>query len=260
LRIYRIRKFPSKLFVVLLIVSVIFFTPKLRSGFANLAFNIFSKPFNAVSGVRHYFLRAQQLSDENIQLKQRLATMSISLAKIRDISQENHRLYELLDFKRTVPEKTVVARVTMRDIVDWRNSIIINRGRAGGIKEHMPCATAKGLVGSVIDVANGSSKVMLITDPNSKVGVVLERSRESGILVGMSEGLCKAEYLSIDADVKKGDRVLTAGFSAFFPKGLIVGTVVRTEVDDSKLYKYAVIDPACDMNRIEEVICIDITK
>lgn len=184
----------------------------------------------------------------------------MSLARMRETALENERLATLFDFKKDLTYETIVAKVIGRDATDWRRSIIINKGKRHGLKERMPAATAEGLIGSVVDVAYDSSKVMLLTDPNSRIGVVFESSRESGLLVGFSGGVCKVIYLSLDCDIKKGERVLTAGFSSFFPKGLVVGRVVDTALEKTGLYKYAIVRPIVDLNRIEEVICIDAGK
>lgn len=260
MRIYRVRKFPSKLFLIILAIIIISVIPGARRGLKNFAFGLLAKPFRVVTGAKEYFARAKKLSDENLLLKQRLAAMSVTLARMEETALENKRLGALLNFRKDLRYDTVVAKVIGRDATDWRRSVIINKGKAHGIKEHMPCATARGLIGSVVDVATDSSKVMLITDFNSRVGVVLEPSRESGVLAGFSRGRCKVIYLSLDGNIKKGERVLTAGFSAFFPKGLVVGKVTDTTVEKTGLYKYAIVEPIVDMNRIEEVICIDAGK
>lgn len=179
---------------------------------------------------------------------------------MKDISLENERLEALLKFKKKLRENCIIAKVVARDPSDWRSAVIINRGEKDGIRRNMPCATSKGLVGSVIEVSSSSSKVMLIADPNSRVGVILEPSRESGLLVGSPEAKCKIIYLSPDAKIEEGDRVLTAGFSTLFPKGLAVGKVGKTGLEKTNLYKYAFVVPFEKMERIEEVICIDIKK
>ena len=260
MRIYRIRKFPAKLSIFILVILVITFNSKIRSGVKNITLEILVKPFKAVSGVKTYLTRAKNLSEENLLLKQRLGELSVEVARMKGLGLENARLGKLLDFKKSLSYKTIVAKVIARDSTDWRRAMIINKGRSRGIREHMPCVTTKGLVGSVVEVAPASSKVMLITDPNSRIGVVLESSRESGVLVGSSQGTCKVIYLSLDADIKVGEKVLTAGFSDFFPKGLMVGKVIEVGIETPGLYKYAAVDPVCDMDKIEEVICIEAGK
>ena len=256
MRIYRIRKFPTKLVVLVLIVALIVISPKIRVGLKDFSIAILTKPLRILSKVGTYFSNKKNLANENLSLKQRLASISVELARMEDIALENKRLGKILKFKKTFRYKTIIAKVIARDYADWRSSLLINKGKINSIKEHMACATHKGLLGSVREVNADSSKVMLITDPNSRVGVMVEPSRESGLLVGMPKGGCKVIYLSLDANIKEGDRVLTAGFSKFFPKGLPIGTVKEVGIQNTKLYKYAVLDTFQNMNEIEEVVCI----
>lgn len=218
---------------------------------------ILLKPFKVFSGAGKYFVRIKALSEENLSLRQRVAALSVELARTRDIALENKRLKTLSDFKGELPYKTVIAKVIARDPVDWRSGLIIDKGKKHGIKEHMPCATKDGLIGSVIEVGPAFSKIMLITDAASRVGVVLKDSRESGVLIGSPIGKCRVIYLGLDSDITLGETVTTAGFSAFFPKGLAVGKVEKVGADNARLYKYAVLALFQDMGKIEEVLCID---
>jgi len=257
LRKYRIIKFPTRLIILIIAIIIIAFKPDILTGAKQLAMDILTYPLKAVSGLTAYFTSKGQLMKENLVLKQRIAASSVTLARLREIELENERLNTLLEFKRNVNYDTIIARVIARDMTDWRRSLVIDKGKDHGIKEHMPCATAKGIVGKVTEVGVTSSKVMLITDPNSKIGVVLRSSRESGVLIGTPQGVCRIIYLSLDGEVDKGDMALTAGYSVFFPKGLPIGEVVKTGIDRSNLFKYAEIRPFEDMNKIEELICID---
>ncbi|MGB2705367.1 MAG: rod shape-determining protein MreC [Candidatus Omnitrophota bacterium] len=257
MRIYRIRKFPAGLFLLILAIIIIAFNPKTFLSLKEFTFGIMAKPFAALKGVKTYFVHARHLSEENLHLKERLGALSVALARMKEISRENERLRDLLDFEKNLPYTVIAARVIARDPTDWRGVIIIDKGKTHGITEGMPCATVKGFIGSVGEASAASSKIMLITDPNSKIGVVLEGSRESGLLTGSPHGECKVIYLSLDSKIKKGERVLTAGFSQTVPKGLAIGKVTATGVEKPNLYKFAIVEPFEDMGKIEEVLCID---
>ena len=254
----RVRKFPTKLFLLILIIIVTFLNPKIRAGLKNFTFGVLTKPVKVLSGVKTYFKRIKNLSNENLLLKERVASLSVALARTKETSLENKRLRSLLDFKKGLRYKTTISRVIARDSTDWRKAIIINKGTRDGIREHTPSATAEGLIGSVVEVGPSSAKVMLITDPNSRVGVIIKPSRERGVLIGSPHGEVRVIYLSLDAKIKRGDKVLTAGFSRFFPKGLRVGKVTEIGLEKTGLYKYAIVDPFEDMGRLEEVVCIDV--
>jgi rod shape-determining protein MreC len=253
---YRIRKFPTRVIVFLIILLVILAYQKTFPGLRSVALGILTKPHTMIAGTRDQFRQKSELKSENMRLKQNLAQLSVALARLREIERENERFRDILDIKMKKRLTTIVAEVIARDTVDWRRSLIINKGEQDGIREHMPCATAEGLVGSVAEVGPTSSKVILITDPNSRVGVILDPSREAGILVGSPEGVCRVIYLSLDKEIGRGEEVVTAGFSAFFPKGIVIGRVSQIGVDRTGLSTYAVVDLAEDLNTVEEVICI----
>jgi rod shape-determining protein MreC len=169
---------------------------------------------------------------------------------------ENQRLKEILDFKKDIFFSTVPAQVIGRDPTNWTNSLIIDKGLDRGIRRNMAVMSTRGLVGRVLETGRRSAKILLITDPNSRVGVVLGRDRQGGMLVGRSDGTCKMIYIALDSDVTKGDSVVTSGLSSVFPKGVLVGEVIGVGKEPGRLYKYAVIRPSQDMAKLEEVLCI----
>ena len=115
---------------------------------------------------------------------------------------------------------------------------------------------SQGLVGQVVDVQSDWSKVLVITDPESKIGAVLERGRETGLIVGQPNGLLTLEYLSPGGDVREGDRVLTGGFGKRFPEGILIGEVVGFGRREEDLLYHAWVRPVEPFSRVEEVLCI----
>lgn len=256
MRTHRVRRFPARLVFLVILIIVVIVKPSIIHNLKNITLEILAVPFKAVSNVGEYFVRAKNLSSENLTLKHRLADLSVTLARMEEVAKENERLATLLNFKKTLLYKTTIAKVIARDACDWRWAVIINKGSRHGIQKHMPCMTSKGIVGSVTEVGLWTSKVTLITDPNSRIGVILESSRESGLLVGATEESCKVIYLSLDGEVKPGDKVVTAGFNSFSPKGLPIGKVQKIGLEKAKLFRYAVLTPYENMKELEEIICI----
>ena len=108
----------------------------------------------------------------------------------------------------------------------------------------------------MVEVGRQSGKILLITDPNSKVGVMIQRNRHGGILIGRPDGRCKMVYITLDSDVAPGDKVITAGFGTIFPKDILVGEVISVDKEPGRLYKTAIVKTAEDLSRLEEVLCI----
>ncbi|MCX5686288.1 MAG: rod shape-determining protein MreC [Candidatus Omnitrophica bacterium] len=196
------------------------------------------------------------LREENRILRERINLLNRRIDELKVLSAENDRLKTLLAFRKSVPYSTIPAQVIGRDPTNWSNSIIIDKGSLNGLRENRPVLFTKGLVGRLIEIGRTSAKVLLITDPNSKVGVLIERNRQGGILAGRPDGRCKVVYIALDSDVAPGDKVITAGFGSVFPKDIMVGVVTRVGKEPGRLYKYAIVKTAEDLSKLEEVLCI----
>ena len=108
----------------------------------------------------------------------------------------------------------------------------------------------------MIEVNPSSSVAMLVTDPNSRVACLVERSREAGLLVGTGGRLSRLIYLDLEADVAVTDRVVTAGFGGPFPSGLVVGTIVKLVRDEHSASATAWVRPAVRLTQLEGVLCV----
>lgn len=193
---------------------------------------------------------------ENARLRGEIDTLKRKLDESALVLDENMRLKEILGFRKAMPFTTTPAEAIGRDPSNWSNSIIIDKGASHGIKQNKAVLSTKGLVGRVLEVGRYSSRILLITDPNSKVGVVIQRNRQGGMLVGRPDGKCKMIYIALDSDAAKGDKVITAGLGTIYPRGILVGEIVEVGKEPGRLYKYAIIRTAQDMSKLEEVLCI----
>lgn len=196
----------------------------------------------------------QALRLENAQLLQ-------SNLNVSEISAENARLRALLAYKKTAPQfDFVVATVIARDPGTWTNVIVINRGTEQGLAKDMAVVTPQGLVGSVVQVYGSTAKVQLILDPRSAVGALVLRpeSRVTAIVEGNATRLVVPRMVNLarDADVIKGDKIITSGLGGIYPKGLLVGEVTDVVNEEGGLLKYAALKPAADFDRLEEVMVI----
>ena len=214
------------------------------------------RSFHAVLSFPGRLIPFYSLRQDNKALRARIDLLNRKLQEAKTISDENDRLKTLLELKKTVPYSTVPAQVIGRDASNWSNAIIIDKGSSQGVKQQRGVLSTKGLVGRVVEAGKYSSKILLISDPNSKVGVVIQRNRQGGMLMGRPDGKCKMVYIALDSDVKPGDKVVTAGFGGVFPKGILVGYVMKVAKEPGRLYKFAIIRPAQDLSKVEEVLCI----
>lgn len=214
------------------------------------------KALKSIGDISRKIIPFASLSEENRLLRERIELLQRRIEDSKLISAENERLKGILGFKNAIPYETIPAEVIGRDPTNWSNSLIIDKGTVQGVRQSKGVISMRGLVGRVLETGRYSSRILLITDPNSKVGVVIQRNRQGGILIGRPDGMCKMIYIALDSDVAKGDKVITAGFGSIFPKGVLIGEVVDVGKEPGRLYKYAIIHPAQDMTKLEEVLCI----
>ena len=221
--------------------------------------DLFSSPLKVFTQVTS-FLRSivpfHSLREENNTLRSRIDILNRKIETYKVIQDENDRLKNFLNFRKATPYTVLPAQVIGRDPSNWSNSLIIDKGLSSGVSRNKAVISTKGLVGRVVELGLKSAKVLLITDPNSKVGVIIQRNRQGGMLVGRPDGKCRMIYIALDSDVAIGDRVLTAGLGSIFPKDVLVGEVLSVDKEPGRLYKYAVIKTAEDLSRLEEVLCL----
>ena len=202
---------------------------------------------------------------ENQSLKARNAKIEGELLQMQELGQENDRLRELLNYKESVPYSTVVAQVIANDPRSEFKSITIDKGYKDGIDAFMPVIGPKGLVGRVGLVSSGHSQVLLISDPNSAVDVLIQRSRARGLMVGTSRRtelragstfLSRIEYLRRVSDVAEGDVVVTSGFDQIYPPGIPVGTLHDVISSRYGVFQEADVVPFEDFPSAQEVLVL----
>lgn len=196
------------------------------------------------------------LRQENARLAAEVARLRQENAQLRPAAQENAQLRALLAFKQQHAYRSVSARVIGRDPSHWFSTILVDRGAADGVQRNDPVVTSDGLVGHVIETAGSWARVLLILDPRNAVGVAVERTREAGVAEGQEKTVLRVKYLSRDADIQPGDRVITSGLGQIYPRGLPVGTVISVRRTGVNLFQEALVKPAAGLNHLEDVLII----
>lgn len=178
-----------------------------------------------------------------------------------EILAENIRLRRLAGFKQGYTQFTLLgANVIARDYGSWTNTMVIDRGTDSGLTRYMPVIVPEGLVGFVSDVYLNSARVQLVTDPRTSVGAIVQRpaSRVGSLVKGSGNrpNMLTFGNLPREADVIKGDMLVTSGYGGVYPHGLLIGRVEQVEDDVTGTLKEAVALPAADLSRLEEVFVI----
>jgi rod shape-determining protein MreC len=153
--------------------------------------------------------------------------------QVEELQQQNQRLKELSEYieNHSTPLKT--APIIGRSANHWWEQIVIGLGRKKGIDQGDIVTGLGGLVGRVEQVTPHSSLVLLISDPKSRVGVIISRSRDMGFIRGEGEQQVVMRFFEKVPDVQVGDDVLTSPASRLFPPGIPVGKVTALNLDQA---------------------------
>jgi rod shape-determining protein MreC len=173
--------------------------------------------------------------------------------RLLELESQNQQLQQLLDYKQSRSAEGVAAPVIGRSADHWWQQLMIGRGSRHGIRVGAIVSATGGLVGRVIQVTPNTSRVLLISDPTSQVGVTISRSRFMGYMRGQAENRAVMEFFDKVPDVRPGDTVATSSFSQLFPPGLAVGRVESVNLNKSPAPE-AVIELSAPISHLEWVV------
>lgn len=207
--------------------------------------------------VWHNYFYLRGLRAENRSLKQQIERMSLEQVRMSQDADQARRLQALLAFKEQFISQTMAAQVIGGSGSEQSRLVFIDKGYNDGVRPDMAVITADGIVGKVLEAyrSPSTSKVLLINDQTSGVGVILDKTRLQGILRGTASGEVVLEKVMSDESVPAGEVVLTSGGDGVFPKGLLVGRVTKVG-SGSELFLNIRVRPAADLSRLEEVLVV----
>lgn len=202
------------------------------------------------------FAEIGRLRVENARLRARVDALARETAALREQAASVPRLERLLALRGAVTYRTVAARVITRDPSRWFTTLTVDRGGRDGVVRNSPVVTPDGVVGRVIEVTATASRILLIADSRSALGVLMQGSRDAGVVEGRGRGTLHLRYLSRAVAVRRGDIVVTSGLGGIFPRGLTVGRIVSVTREEGALLQEAEVEPAAALDRLEEVLIL----
>ena len=197
----------------------------LQSSFAS----VFSSTAKFTKGIDDFFINfntVSELNKRNSDLEKDNATLHMWRNKALRFEAENESLKELLKFEEIENYEFQSAQIAINNSASFNRNVVID---AKGLNRNQSIVSAHGLVGRVIEATDTHANVLLITDINSKVPSLVERTRDKAIAVGQNTKQLRLEYLPDEADITVGDRILTSGDGSIFESGLLIGTVTYIE-------------------------------
>jgi rod shape-determining protein MreC len=253
--------------VILVLGTVILYSYNLRQKTATTFFEravlTFASPFltsldsvvDVTTDVWGNYLWLVDTRQRNIKLENENQQLRTQLQQVQEITLQNKRLRELLNFVDELDRSALPAQVIGEDASNWARTIVIDKGSQDGLSSGLPVVAAQGVVGRIIKIAPNSSRVLLITDASSAIAALIQRTRTRGVVRGRGDDL-SIEYALRTADIQVGDLLVTSGMGGVFPKGLPLGTIEAVKKDQFGLFQQVNATPSIDFSHLEEVMVI----
>jgi rod shape-determining protein MreC len=181
-----------------------------------------TKAADMVAGFQSY----ASLYEQNQELRRELRQMRAWREAALQLEQENAKLLDLARV-RLDPALTFVTGVVLADSGSpFRQSVLLNVGSRDGIRDGWATTDGLGLVGRIFGVGDATSRVILLTDTNSRVPVTIQPSGQRAMLMGDNSALPVLEFIEYPEQIRPGDRIVSSAEGSVFPAGLLVGQVV----------------------------------
>ena len=193
---------------------------------------------------------------ENERLRKRIQNLEVERQKYLEADATNRQLKQLLDFRSHLPAGAITASIIANSATSWFKSCQIDKGSVDGVRKGMAIVTPLGVVGQVVAVTPRTAKVILLTDQNSGIDVLVQRTRSRGIVSGSLESGTVLKYVKRSEDIQQGDRLITSGMDGVFPKGMMVGTVIKVLKQHIGLFQFIEVLPAVQTPLTENVLVV----
>jgi rod shape-determining protein MreC len=209
-----------------------------------------------IKNMEESYITLRGFQAENDRLRQKIVELEKERDQFLEAEATNRRLQQLLEFRAHLPVTGITATIIAASASSWFKSCLLDKGSADGIRKGMAVVTPLGALGKVIDVTPRTAKVLLLTDPNSGVDVIVQRTRTRGIVSGSLENGPIMKYVKLSEDVQVGDRLITSGLDGVFPKGMMVATVTAVRKQSQGLFQYIGVMPAVTLEGTEQVLVV----
>lgn len=242
-------------FVLMLInktdTAIIEKTSSLATDAVSPVIDVLVIPARSIAGIYDYLKELKQIHKENQELRKE----NRKLLQVKDRAQaleiENRILAQLLNYVIPPEAKFVTARVIAEEGDAFSHSLIAYTGDSPDVRKGQVVLSNRGVVGRIEQVGKLYSKIILITDINSKIPVMVERTRVRGILTGDNTPTPKMVFIPLEAELTVGDRIVTSGVAGTFPAGLPVGKISSIEKNNVKIKTFT------NLERLEYVKIVD---
>ncbi len=215
---------------------------------------------NSVGSTFDDYLLLVGTREENKKLLSKIDFLNNENNRLKEGLALSARLKEILVYEEASPFETVTARVIGSSGGElsgsWTRTLTVNRGRRDGIEIHMPVIVPRGVVGKIMTIESRTSQVLLITDPRFNIDTVLQKSRTKAMASGDGSETLNIKYIRQVDQALMGEKIITAGVSGLYPKGLSVGEVVEVSGNKKSFFKTIKAVPEVRTDNLEDVLII----
>ena len=216
---------------------------------------------NQAEDIYDYIFRYEALKAENEALREEIAQMREASNQADFIIRENERLRDLLELQKAQEDfRLVDSYIIARSSTDWNSTFTLDKGSSSGIEVGMVAITANSeVVGLITETGPNYSVVKTVLDSSLEISATIASNGYSGMVQGGystgAEGLRRMNYLPSSSVIRNHDQVVTSG-STVYPRNLILGYVIDAGLSETGVAKYAILEPAADIDNLEQVFVL----
>src|SRR5271169_932862 len=214
-------------------------------------------PGEAVAYATTYFTKQRTLADDNATLEQDLLAQAPAMQGYQLLQQENARLRALLEVEQRIQRATTAAEVLYTGHDPFTQKVFVDKGESVGVQAGQAVIDEVGVVGQVTRVFPYMAEVTLVTDKDYAVPVRVERSGVRSVMYGAGTGrLPELRFLSPNAEIEPGDRLVTSGIDGTYPAGLAVAQVVSVERETGQIFARVICRPLAGVDKSPQVLIL----
>jgi rod shape-determining protein MreC len=208
-----------------------------------------------VNGAWGNYLALRAVRSENKVLHSEIGRLQVTLQQEQALAAQARTLQNLLELQQSTPLQTMAAVLIGGGASPDFRTVSIDKGTRHGLRQDLAVMAPAGVVGRIILPSIRASKIQLLIDRNAAAGVLIERSRAQGIIVGNGSDRLHMDFVVSDADLLVGDRVVTSGIDGIYPKGLVVGQI-ESFGREAGAYQDVVVRPTVVFSTLEAVLVV----
>ncbi len=214
-------------------------------------------PRDAAYGVGDYFSSLNRIETENDRLKRQQLVNAQTLQQAQLLSAENAQLRKLLGASEQLPVKSLLSEILYDARDAFTRKIVLDRGTRHGVALGQPVIDDTGVVGQVTRVFPFTSEATLLTDKDQAIPVQVVRSGLRSVAYGRGQsGVLDLRFMAANADIQKGDMLVTSGIDGVYPAGLAVARVLQVEHKSSDAFAQIVCQPAAGIDRNRQLLIL----